>query len=115
MSTQRNRLSPAPVRQGALCMCAHGHPCTSFAPGHAVHLIQARLASATPLEWVDATVTATDAAGGEILAHTLDGEPLTLWNGDGAAAHLVPGAPVSYHPRYHLLGAGGRAFNVLTR
>ncbi|MFT4213636.1 MAG: hypothetical protein QM622_02530 [Microbacterium sp.] len=112
MSPSQNRLTPAPVRQDAICMCAHGRACSSFAPGHAVHLIQARLVSATPAEWADAIVTATD-ADGSVLAHTLEGEALRLWNGAGAAAEVVAGTPVAYHPRYHVLNVGGRLFNAL--
>ena len=85
MSPSQNRLTPAPVRQDAICMCARGGACTSFAPGHAVHLIQARLVAATPGEWVDAIVTTADAGEGSILLHTLDGAPIAVWNGAGAA------------------------------
>jgi len=113
VSTPRNRLTTTPVRQDAICMCARGHACSTFAPGHAVHLIQSRLVSATPGEWVDAIVTTTDAAHGEILVHTLDGRALSLWNGSGAAAVLESGAPVAFHERYHTLSVGGRLFNVL--
>ncbi len=72
MSTPQNRLTPAPVRQDAICMCATGGACSSFAPSHAVHLIQARLVSATPTEWVDAIVTHADADGTVVVA-SLDG------------------------------------------
>lgn len=113
MSTSQNRLTTTPVRQDAICMCARGTACSSFAPGHAVHLIQARLVSATPGEWVDALVTTADAAEGSILVHTLDGQPVALWNGAGAASELVAGTPVAYHPRYHALSVGGRLFNAL--
>ena len=114
MSTPRNRLETPPVRQGAVCMCVHGRACSSFAPGHAVHLIQARLASATPGEWLDAIVTTVDASEGSLLLHTLDGGPLALWSGAGAAHHLVPGTPVAFHPRYHALSVGGHLFNCLS-
>lgn len=113
MSTSQNRLTPASVRQDAICMCAHGHACSSFAPGHAVHLIQSRLVSATPGEWLDVIVTTVDATEGSILVHTLDGEPVALWNGAGAATQLEPGTPVAYHPRYHVLSVSGRLFNSL--
>lgn len=113
MSTPQNRLTPISVRQGALCMCVHGGACSSFAPGHAVHLIQARLASATPTEWVDAIVTTADATEGSILVHTLDGRALALWNGAGAAAAVEIGTPVAFHPRYHALSVGGTLFNAL--
>lgn len=113
MPSPQNRLTPAPVRQDAICMCAHRAACSSFAPGHAVHLIQARLVSATPGEWVDAIVTSADAAEGSLLVHTLDGRPVALWNGAGAAGHLVPGTPVALHERYHALSVGGRLYNTL--
>ncbi|AUG30075.1 MULTISPECIES: hypothetical protein [Microbacterium] len=112
MSTPQNRLTPAPVRQDAICMCATGGACSSFAPGHAVHLIQARLVSATPTEWVDAIVTHADADGTVVVA-SLDGDVIELWNGAGAAAELPTGSPVAYHRRYHVLNAGGRLFNAL--
>lgn len=113
MSTSQNRLTPASVRQDAICMCVHGRACSSFAPGHAVHLIQARLVSATPTEWLDAIVTSVDAAEGTVLVHTLDGRPLALWSGAGAAARLEPGTPVAFHERYHALSVGDRLFNTL--
>ena len=113
MSTPQNRLTPAPVRQDALCMCAVGGACSSFAPGHAVHLIQARLVSATPAEWVDAIVTRVD-GDGTLTLSTLEGDTLDLWNGAGAATVVRPGAPVAYHPRYHVLHAEGRLFNGLS-
>jgi hypothetical protein len=77
-----------------------------------VHLIQARLVSATPGEWVDAIVTTTDTADGTLLLHTLDGAH-ALWNGAGAAAVVTAGAPVAFHERYHTLAVGGRLFNAL--
>jgi hypothetical protein len=49
-------------------MCAVGEACTSAARGHALHLIQDRLASATPAAWVDALVEEVDAAVYGVLA-----------------------------------------------
>lgn len=112
MATQRSRLTPAPVRQDAICMCARGGACSSFAPGHAVHLIQARLASATPAGWTDATVAAR-AADGTVVLHTLDGERIELWNGAGAVDAVAVGEPVALHARYHALSVAGRLFNAL--
>nr|WP_188241703.1 hypothetical protein [Microbacterium sp. MF43] len=97
-------------------MCDYGSACSSFAPGHALHLIQSRLASATPSEWSDAIVEHADAASGVILVRTLEGgEPVALWNGAGASLVLSPGAPVALHGRYHVLAAGRERFNVLRR
>jgi hypothetical protein len=95
-------------------MCTHGGRCSTFAPGHALHLIQARLASATPAEWADALVEAVDPAAGDILLRTLDeGAAIRIWNGAGAAERLAPGSPVSLHTRYDVLAIGRERFNCL--
>ncbi|MBD7958069.1 hypothetical protein H9651_10500 [Microbacterium sp. Sa4CUA7] len=94
-------------------MCVHGRACTVFAPGHAVHLVQARLASSTPLEWADAIVAEADAATGELTLRTVsDGEEIQIWNGAGAAAAAPAGTPVAVHRRYRVLAVGTRWFNV---
>ncbi|MFT4229895.1 MAG: hypothetical protein QM602_06375 [Microbacterium sp.] len=93
-------------------MCAHGDECSSYAPGHALHLIQSRLASATPREWVDAIVEHADARTGHLIVRTLDGALLALWNASGAAEAATVGTPVAVHERYHVLAAGRRWFNV---
>ncbi|MEJ1923460.1 hypothetical protein KHB019_002757 [Microbacterium sp. KHB019] len=93
-------------------MCDHGDVCSSFAPGHALHLIQARLASATPSEWVDGIVERADAATGEVRIHTLNGEEWALWSAQGAALEATPGTPVALHTRYHVLAVGRVRFNV---
>lgn len=116
MSSQHRPFPPLEVRERETCMCDHGSACSSFAPGHALHLIQSRLASATPSEWSDAIVEHADGASGVILVRTLEaGEPVALWNGAGAALVLAPGAPVALHERYHVLAAGRDRFNVLRR
>nr|WP_194416102.1 hypothetical protein [Microbacterium yannicii] len=95
-------------------MCDHGGSCSSFAPGHALHLIQARLASATPSEWADAIVEESDERSGFVVVRTLaDGTSIVLWNGVGAAATATPGTPVALHERYHVLAVGGARYNVL--
>lgn len=116
MSSQPRQFPPLEVRERATCMCDHGEVCSSFAPGHALHLIQSRLAAATPSGWADAIVEHADAASGVILVRALaDGEPTALWSGAGAARTLAPGAPVSVHERYHVLAVGRERFNVLVR
>ncbi|MFF5624118.1 hypothetical protein ACFY5A_02060 [Microbacterium sp. NPDC012755] len=112
MSTPLNRLSPLPVRERAACMCQHGDVCSSFASGHGLHLIQARLASATPAEWVDAIVEQSDADSGELVVRTLDGEAHSLWNATGAALEAAAGTPVALHVRYGVLAVGRTQFNV---
>lgn len=113
MSSPHRHIPPLEVRERAACMCDRGDTCSSFAPGHALHLIQARLASATPSDWVDAIVDAADARSGFLILRTLTGEAIALWNGVGAAGHVSVGAPVALHERYHVLAVGRERFNVL--
>ncbi|MFE1645368.1 hypothetical protein [Microbacterium sp. P01] len=93
-------------------MCIHGEPCSTFAPGHAVHLIQARLASATPGEWVDAVVGSTHADGSLTVHAVSEGTPTVVWSGAGAARAVEVGTPVALHERYHVLAVGRTWFNV---
>jgi len=94
-------------------MCSDGFECSSYAPGHALHLIQYRLAAATPREWVDAIVDHVDAERGTIVVRAVeDGAAITLWSGSGAADAVATGAPVALHARYHVLTSGRQWFNV---
>ena len=112
MSTPLNRLSPLPVQERSACMCRHGDTCSSFAAGHALHLIQARIASATPSDRVDAIVETADALVGTLVVRTLDGTAHTLWNASGAALEAPAGTPVALHVRYGVLSVGRTQFNV---
>ena len=103
-----------PVREFAACMCVHGGACSIFAPGHALHLIQTRLASATPSEWIDAIVESVDDAGSVTVRSIADAKAVTVWSGAGAAEAVAEGTPVALHGRYHVLAVGHRWFNVLT-
>lgn len=112
MSTPHSHIPPLEVRERAACMCVHGRACSTFAPGHALHLIQARLASATPSDWVDAIVEAVSADGSVALRTIADATPVTVWNGSGAAQEISAGTPVALHERYNVLAVGSRRFNV---
>jgi hypothetical protein len=112
VSTPLHRLSPLEVTERAACMCDHGDVCSSFAPGHALHLIQARLASATPSDWVDAVVEQADAASGALRVRSLDDDQHALWNASGAALEAPEGTPVALHSRYNVLAVGRVQFNV---
>ncbi len=113
MSSPHRHIPPLEVRERAACMCDHGGACSSFAPGHALHLIQSRLASATPSDWTDAIVESADAASGTIVVRDLTtAEAIALWNSAGAAHVLTPGTPVAVHGRYHVLAVGRERFNV---
>lgn len=112
MSTPLNHLPPLQVRERSACMCQHGGSCSSFAAGHALHLIQARIASATPAGWVDAIVESADAVTGDLVVRTLEGTVHALWNGSGAALEAAQGTPVALHERYGVLAVGRTQFNV---
>ncbi|MET0673639.1 MAG: hypothetical protein ABWY37_09125 [Microbacterium pygmaeum] len=114
MSTPHRHLPPLQVRERSACMCVHGAVCSSFAPGHALHLIQTRLAAATPSDWVDAIVESADPRTGTVVVRSVLGDlRQELWSGAGAAEDLVAGTPVAVHARYHVLAIGARRFNVL--
>ena len=112
MSTPHSHIPPLPVRERAACMCVHGRACSSFAPGHALHLIQARLASATPSDWADAIVESSHDDGTVVIVTVADAARLTVWSGSGAAHEVAAGTPVALHERYNVLAVGGRRFNV---
>ena len=95
-------------------MCRIGAPCDSFEPGHALHLIHARLVSATPTLWADAVVTDARPRDGVIEVALLgSGALMRLWNAAGAAASVRIGEPVAVHERYHVLAVGSARFNCL--
>ncbi|WP_261166998.1 hypothetical protein [Microbacterium sp. Marseille-Q6965] len=112
MSTPLPHIRPTEVREGVACMCAHGGACSTYAPGHALHLIQARIASATPLEWTDGIVERADALEGTLVVRDLDGDVHELWNAGGAALEAPAGTPVALHRRYGVLAVGRAQFNV---
>ena len=113
MTTPPRPPLPRQVRERAACMCAVGEQCSTFAPGHALHLIQARLASSTPSEWVDGVVEHVDTATGTALVRRIDdGTGIHLWSASEATARLAAGAPVALHERYHVLADGPRWINV---
>lgn len=112
MNTPPTRLSPLEVRERAECMCDHGDVCSSYAPGHALHLIQARMAAATPLGWTDAVVETADAASGVLGLRTLAGDAVSIWSAAGAALEAPAGTPVALHAAYDVLAVGRVLYNV---
>jgi CubicO group peptidase (beta-lactamase class C family) len=111
VSSPHRHRPPLEVRERAMCMCATGGSCSSYAAGHALHLVQARLAAATPSEWIDAIVEAVDIASGEtVLRAVADHRRIRVWS--ATAVDLGAGDPVAVHGRYRVLSAGGRGINV---
>ena len=112
MSIPLQHRSPLEVTERAACMCDHGDVCSSFAPGHALHLIQSRMAAATPLDWADGIIEQADAAAGTLIVRTLDGDAVAVWSAAGAALEAPAGTPVALHRRYNVLAVGRVRFNV---
>ncbi len=113
MSTPHSHIPPLPVRERAACMCVHGRACSSFAPGHALHLIQARLASATPSDWVDAIVESShDGRHGGHRDRRRRARASRSGADQARRTRLAAGTPVALHERYNVLAVGGRRFNV---
>lgn len=113
MTTPPPRLSPLEVREGTACMCDRGGACSSYAPGHALHLIQARMAASTPLSWLDAVVEDADPVSGVLHLRTLDGHLIPVWNAGGAALEASIGAPVALHTAYDVLDVAGARYSVV--
>lgn len=109
MSSPHRFPTPVEVKGRAACMCATGGSCTSVSPGHAMHLIQARLIAATPREWTDAIVTSV--SEGVAVLHTLDGARVEVWSARPIEG-VEPGAPVAVHARHHALAVGRSRANV---
>ncbi len=97
--------------QGTLLECHDD--CMAAAPGHALSLIQERLASATPGKWADAVVIAVSAAGWIEVAALSDDSTLLLWNHADHTGELRVGDPVAVHPVYDVLAVGGSKYSVL--
>ena len=91
--------------------CEHASDCSSDRPGHGLHAMQLRLATATPSKWIDGIVTSTDADGFVTVAG-LEGEARRIWHHDAFAGVLHPGDPIAVHAVYGVLAAGGRRFSV---
>jgi hypothetical protein len=107
---------PTPARSAAECMCHQGAQCTSYDAGHALHLIQDRLASATPAEWDDAIVVRTDAHDATVTVRFVGSQhEATYFSAAGAAVLTEVGEPVAVHARYRVLAVGRIRFNVSER
>jgi hypothetical protein len=101
--------------QHALEACERGAMCIDDRPGHAVTLMQLRLAHLDRDGWVDAVVEGTTDGGAIALRRWSDGGAISVWHHTDRRDLLVPGSVVSVHPRYGVLAAGAHRLNVATR
>lgn len=100
-------LQPAPE-----CTCEQSLMCATEAPGHALSVIQLRVASATPSKWLDATVRSVSASGWVVLAPLVGEADVSLWHHADLTDTLAVGDPVSLHALYNVVAAGRHRFNV---
>ena len=100
------------ARYAATCDCEFGMECVEFGPGHALPLIQQRLASATPSKWRDAVVDTISNDGWLRLVTIDDQASVWVWNHTDANGSLTEGDPVAIHALYHVLAIGRTHLNV---
>ncbi|WP_147915915.1 hypothetical protein [Ruania zhangjianzhongii] len=88
--------------------------CTSYRPGHRVHIIQAQLVAQTPWGWRDAVLRGMQS--GWLHLSYLDAEAHPrIWSHTALTDVLCPGAPVRLHEQFHVLGSPAGWFNVVHR
>jgi hypothetical protein len=105
--------SPIPAVRPSRGRQCNGEDCTEFAPGHAIPLIQERVAAATPSKWRDAIVTAVLPNGWLVLTAVDDGSLLRVWHHADLGSIVRPGEPVALHRVYNVLAVGSARFNTL--
>ncbi|NEM91947.1 hypothetical protein [Galbitalea soli] len=96
---------------------AEQHVCTGVmcdvaTPGHALSIIQQRVATATASKWRDAVVDSVSADGWVQLTTIDDRETVWVWNHRDLSSVLGAGEPVALHAVYHVLAIGGTWVNV---
>jgi hypothetical protein len=98
------------ILQGTLHDCLG--ECAAAASGHALSIMQVRLASATPSKWADAVVVGVSEAGWIELAFIADGTTTIVWNHGDLSASIERGDPVAVHSVYGVLAAGEKKYSV---
>jgi len=97
----------------ASCTWEQADMCADNRPGHAVHMLQLRLAAATTSKWRDAIVVSAGQDGWIELAPVDGGETLRVWNHEDLSRVAAAGDPVAVHTRYNVLTLGSRRVSVL--
>lgn len=101
------------VEQRTACDHDTGMACSSVGPGHQLHAMRHRLASATPSKWRDAIVRDVSPAGWIDLVTVADDLPVRAWHHAPLGDSLRDGDPVALHIAYPVLAIGSAWFSVL--
>lgn len=113
-NTENTENSPMNACSGSEPTSCADPRCTSYASGHQVHFIQARLVGATPWGWRDAVVGEVQRDWVQLSYLDADAQP-ELWHHTDLTDLLRTGVPVRLHEQYHVLGSPAGWFNVLLR
>lgn len=96
----------------ATCAWEQADMCADNRPGHSTHVLQLRLAAATPTKWRDATVVSVNSDGWIEIAPVDGGSTVLVWNHDDLTRDLPLGEPVALHAVYNVLTVGRRRISV---
>jgi hypothetical protein len=84
------------------CTPEDDRPCTSYGPGHHLHVINAKFAGRTPWGWHDGVVT--DIHDGDVVTRYVEsGHRVRVWH-HAPLPGLEVGVPVRVHEQYAVLG-----------
>src|SRR5262249_31784590 len=98
----------------AECAFEQAEMCADNRPGHSVHLLQLRVASATRTKWTDAIVLDVHPDGWLALSPVDEGgERLRVWNHADLSRVVHVGDPVAVHTLYNVLAVGRQRFSVV--
>lgn len=92
--------------------CAASASCKSYAPGHRLHAIHARLIGETPWAWRDAVVRSIDADNIAVLKYDADGGTRRVWHHHDLSIMCPPGSRVKLREFRHALAFAGVVLNV---
>ena len=84
--------------------------CTAYRPGHALHVIHARLIGENPRRW--RTVTVSRIEGRELLLVDEAGAVVVAWHHRLLTDIVAPGDRAAVHDRHNAMAVGGTVLNV---
>ena len=94
-------------------VCESAEMCAHDTPGHALHPLRLRLATATPGKWRNALVDSVTADGWITLVAFDGGGSVSVWHHADLTASLAVGEPVALHSVYDVMAVGRARISVL--